>query len=98
MRSGLLDGLRAIDLSTPQAYDCGRILASYGVEVLRIDTSPAANRWNADSPDAIAWRIGNADKHCMLIDYHQPAGMAELRELLDSADIAIAIRPDRDTR
>jgi crotonobetainyl-CoA:carnitine CoA-transferase CaiB-like acyl-CoA transferase len=81
MRSRLLNGLRAIDLCGPEGWDCGRILASFGVEVIRVDLPGTAG--------SLAWRIGNADKSCVVLDYRAAAGRAELQALIGTADLLL---------
>jgi crotonobetainyl-CoA:carnitine CoA-transferase CaiB-like acyl-CoA transferase len=86
MKNALLSGLRVIDLSAELAWDCGRILASYGAEVIRVDLPAAAV---ADTAATLAWRIGHADKHCAAIDYTSPAGRDVLMQLIGTADVLI---------
>jgi crotonobetainyl-CoA:carnitine CoA-transferase CaiB-like acyl-CoA transferase len=81
MKSRLLNGLRAVDLCGELAWDCGRMLASFGVEVIRVDPPGAAA--------TLAWRIGNADKTCVALDYDTPAGREQLQALIGSADFLI---------
>jgi crotonobetainyl-CoA:carnitine CoA-transferase CaiB-like acyl-CoA transferase len=90
MRSRLLQGLRALDLTTELAWDCGRILASYGVEVLRLDTPDGAAACTDEQGDgAVAWRIAHADKQCSVLDYGSPEGYETLQALLADADFLL---------
>jgi crotonobetainyl-CoA:carnitine CoA-transferase CaiB-like acyl-CoA transferase len=60
------------------------------VEVIRIDTpQSAATHTATDGAGTLAWRIGNADKHCTVLDYEATAGRARLHELLGAADFLI---------
>lgn len=94
MRSRLLNGLRAVDLTGELAWDCGRILASYGVEVLRIDTPAAAAACtDASGEGSVAWRIGQADKLCSVLDYTASPGREALDALLADADFLIESFP-----
>jgi crotonobetainyl-CoA:carnitine CoA-transferase CaiB-like acyl-CoA transferase len=100
MRSRLLQGLRAIDLTGELAWECGRILASYGVEVLRIDTPTTAAAWTEGNGEgAAAWCIAQADKQCSVLDYAALPGRAALHALLADADFLIeSFAPDEATR
>ncbi len=90
MKNRLLHGLRAIDLCDALTWDCARILASYGVEIIRVDTPAGAAAYTApDGTGMLDWRIGNADKHCMVLDCASPAGVSRLHELLAGADFLI---------
>jgi crotonobetainyl-CoA:carnitine CoA-transferase CaiB-like acyl-CoA transferase len=81
MKNELLSSLRVVDLSTELAWDCGRILASFGAEVIRVDLP--------DAVATLAWRVGQADKHCVAIDYASDAGRSELLQLIADADVLI---------
>ncbi len=99
MRSRLLRGFRVLDLSTSLAYDCGRILASLGAEVIRIDP-PAAlggakpsliGPQTADAQEfrLHAWRVGNIDKRCLTLDLEEETGRVTLMKLVKSSDFVI---------
>jgi crotonobetainyl-CoA:carnitine CoA-transferase CaiB-like acyl-CoA transferase len=91
MKSQLLDGLRAIDLTGPDASDCGRILASFGVEVIHIDLP--------GTEASLDWRIGQANKLSHIIDYRASEGRSALQELIHGADFLIdSFTPDEAQR
>jgi crotonobetainyl-CoA:carnitine CoA-transferase CaiB-like acyl-CoA transferase len=81
VKNQLLKGLRAIDLSGEHGWDCGRILASFGIDVIRVDLPSAAA--------TLPWRVGQADKICVALDYLSPAGRTELQSLIAGADFLI---------
>lgn len=68
----LLKGLRALDLTGPIGDSCGRILAGFGVEVIRVD-SPAA-RSSVTAGELTRWRAGNLDKRSITLDIESDAG------------------------
>jgi len=73
-----LDGLRVIDLGTVLVGPaCGRTLAEFGADVIKIDNPDGAG------PDLHVSR----GKRSMILDLTKPAGQAVMARLADSTDI-----------
>jgi crotonobetainyl-CoA:carnitine CoA-transferase CaiB-like acyl-CoA transferase len=84
-----LSGCKIIDLTGPCAYDCARILASFGAQVLRIDTPRQLEQRGSHPWRQHLWNIGNAGKRCEMLDYEQPAGREAINQHLAGADVLI---------
>lgn len=82
MTQPLLQGLRAIDLTTPMGAACGRILASFGVEVLHIDAPTT-------TVDSQQWRACHLGKQAIALDIESSAGRRSLEALITAADFII---------
>jgi len=84
MTAQLLHGLRALDLTTPLGATCGRILASFGVDVVRIDSSVPSD------PSALQrFRADNLDKRSLTIDLADETARARFTALVATADFVI---------
>ena len=80
---GALHGVRVLDLCIVLAGPtCGRTLAEYGAEVIKID-DPARPYDPAGSLDV------NRGKRSILLDLKTDAGRAVFLKLLDSADVVV---------
>jgi crotonobetainyl-CoA:carnitine CoA-transferase CaiB-like acyl-CoA transferase len=84
MTQHLLPGLRALDLTTPIGVACGRILASFGVDVVRIDTPSSLN-----SEDLNQWRAANIGKRSLALDIELASDRERFKELVARADFVI---------
>lgn len=80
MKSTLLETVRIVDLTTREGWDCGRFLASLGAEVIRVDLPGAVTDED--------WSVGQADKHCVTIDY-EGDGKPLLQELIAGSAMVI---------
>jgi crotonobetainyl-CoA:carnitine CoA-transferase CaiB-like acyl-CoA transferase len=87
--SQLLKGCKIIDLTDAPAYDCARILASFGAEVLRLDAPRQLAHTQTHPWRQHVWNIGNAGKQCRTLDYEHAPGRDELEGLLAGADMLI---------
>jgi crotonobetainyl-CoA:carnitine CoA-transferase CaiB-like acyl-CoA transferase len=81
-----LEGFRAIDLTTPIAGHCARILASYGVAVTHIDSSDTKL---TSLQQKIAWRTARHDQQCIALDIRDDAGRAQFLKLVAESDFII---------
>ncbi|MGH3734723.1 MAG: CoA transferase [Micromonosporaceae bacterium] len=83
-----LAGVRVLDLTRVIAGPvCGRFLAGYGAEVLRVD-GPALE----DAPTLVA--DTTVGKRAAMLDLRTPGGRAGIEALLDRADVVLtAYRP-----
>ncbi len=87
--SRLLSGFKVIDLTAPPAYDCARALASFGAEVLRIDSPQQLERRESHPWRQHLWNVGNIGKRCEPLDYEHPSGRDALEQKLAGADVLI---------
>lgn len=91
-----LDGVRVVDLGDELAAYASRLLADLGAEVIRVEP-PTGARTRQAAPvverpaDAVSAfdAFVNAGKRSVVIDTETPSGLAELRELLATADLVI---------
>jgi crotonobetainyl-CoA:carnitine CoA-transferase CaiB-like acyl-CoA transferase len=96
-----LAGLRALDLTGPLGWLCGRVLADLGVEVVKLEPpggDPAralAPRWRA--PDGrehgLFWYATNAGKLGATLALDHPGAAAALARLADGADFIVESFP-----
>jgi crotonobetainyl-CoA:carnitine CoA-transferase CaiB-like acyl-CoA transferase len=94
MTQHLLRGLRALDLTTPIGSACGRILASFGVDVVRIDAPSTLD--GAGSTEPNTWRAANLGKRSIELDIELPADRERFRDLVRQADFVIeSFQPGR---
>jgi crotonobetainyl-CoA:carnitine CoA-transferase CaiB-like acyl-CoA transferase len=84
MTQQLLHGLRALDLTTPLGSACGRILASFGVDVVKIDAPSSPNPIELDR-----WRAANLGKRSMALDIESLADRERFKALAAKADFVI---------
>ena len=93
-----LRGIRVIDLATPWAEICGRILADLGAEVIKVEPpeGAAARRlapFGGESDPApgtsLYWAALGLGKRSVVLDLTTEAGREQLRTLAASADILI---------
>jgi crotonobetainyl-CoA:carnitine CoA-transferase CaiB-like acyl-CoA transferase len=93
-----LAGLRVVDFGWVLAAPIGtRILASFGAEVLRVEsaTKPDSMRSQVGpdgKPDADMgglFNVVNAGKKSLTIDLTKPEGLALIKELIASADVVV---------
>lgn len=98
----LAGGLRVVDLAGPEAESCGRILATMGADVIRVE-SPGGRGGRAAAParegdlDLESW-AENLGKRSITLDLTDPRGHALLLRLLEDADALIHTRPAADSK
>jgi len=91
-----LEGTRVLDLSIILAGPtCGRILAEFGADVVKIDTperdaGPYSRTLDGFRQDSSrAWLNANRTKRSILLDLKTPRGKSVLWRLIDSADVVL---------
>lgn len=82
----LLAGFRALDLTTPLAGQCSRILASFGVEVTHIDPPGLKIK---TLPEQITWRTARHGQTCITLDISSATDRAQLLAMIAEADFLI---------
>lgn len=91
---GALAGVRVIDFTNFIAGPIAtRFLADMGAEVIKVELPPRAvqglTRFNADSPGAaftgVAFALWNRGKKSVCVDFHQPQGLAIVKQLVRRA-------------
>ena len=96
---GQLDGVRVVDLSTYiAAPSCARILASYGADVIKVE-SPKGDDLRAaqvsyfypaeTSEYSFGMDVQNAGKKGLALNLKDPAGMEAMMKLLETADVFV---------
>ena len=81
--TGALDGIRVLDLCIILAGPtCGRTLAEYGAEVIKIDPEHRA-------PGLTPWLDVGRGKRSMCIDIKKQRGLETFYKLADSADVVL---------
>ena len=99
---GALERYRIVDLTTDRGWLCGKILADLGAEVIKVD-GPGGDpgRSRGHFVDSMApsletnldWWFFNRGKKSIVIDLDDPAGCAELLDLLAGADAVVESYP-----
>lgn len=93
----LLEGVRALDLTDERGFFCGKLLADFGVEVIKVekpggDAARLRGPYRGDTPGAehgLTWLAYNAGKRAITLDIDSLEGAAIFREIVKSADIVI---------
>lgn len=92
-----LDGYRVLDLSDESGFLCGRMLAEFGADVVKIEPpSGDAARFRppfvggaADPERAITWLAYNASKRGVTVDLASASGRALFDRLCATADAVV---------
>ncbi len=89
----LLGGLRVLDLTTVEGHTCGRILASMGAEVIKVEP-PGGEGGRGylpamESPDDSRWWAENLGKKSVTLNLAVAEGRALLDRLLPDADVFV---------
>jgi len=100
--AGVLDGVRVIDMATVLAGPgAARYLADYGADVIKVERpgGDATRRMGWTVPgeqDSLIWKLANRGKRAITIDLASSEGLAEMRQLLDGADLLVEnMRPGK---
>ena len=89
-----LSGLRVIDMADVKGELAGRLLADFGADVIRVEPpGGAASRtmppFAPDGETSLYFAFRNFNKRSITVDVTTAEGLAQLRELLASADVWI---------
>jgi crotonobetainyl-CoA:carnitine CoA-transferase CaiB-like acyl-CoA transferase len=90
----LLDGLRVLDLADEKGELCGRLLADFGADVLRVEPPEGARSrqlppFTPDGETSLYFALRNAGKRGATIDLETAAGRERLAELAGEADFLV---------
>lgn len=103
----LLTGMKVIDMASFVAAPvCGKILAEYGADVIRIEALTgddktrdvgmrALNIYNGDMP---IYDIVNGNKKQVAINTRNPKGLAIVKKMLKDADVFLCHMRDKDLK
>ncbi len=94
---GLLSGFRALDLTDEKGFACGKILATLGVDVIKIDKpggNPAGNilslnHDNSYPEKSLYWFAFNTDKRSISLNLEDSQGQDLFRKLVTRADFVL---------
>jgi len=97
MAVGLLSGFRALDLTDEKGLVCGQILATMGVDVIKIEKpggDPARNipPFYRDTPDpekSLYWLAFNTDKRSITLNLETDQGQELFRKLVEKVDFVL---------
>lgn len=97
----LLPPYRVLDLSGPAAVFCGKLLADYGADVVRVeppDGDPSRRRrpFIADAPGperSLYFLFYNTNKRSITLDLQSPPGRDLFRRLASQADVVLESFP-----
>jgi len=97
----LLQPYRVLDLTDDKGFLCGRILADFGADVIKVeppggDPSRRFGPFYHDIPDpekSLLWFAYNANKRGITLDIRSRDGQALFKELLGKADFVIESFP-----
>ncbi|MBN2241018.1 MAG: CoA transferase [Dehalococcoidales bacterium] len=97
MTEGMLSGYRALDLTDEKGFVCGKILASTGVEVIKIEIpggDPARNiplfyQDVQDPENSLYWKAFNTGKKSITLDIETRKGQELFRKLVEKVDFVI---------
>jgi crotonobetainyl-CoA:carnitine CoA-transferase CaiB-like acyl-CoA transferase len=81
-----LNGFTALDLTSPLAGHCSRMLASFGVDVTHIDPPGTQLRTLSEQ---IAWRTARHDQKCVVLDLENDGDRARFIELVRNVDFVV---------
>ena len=97
MSEGLLSGYRALDLTDEKGFVCGKILASTGIDVIKIERpggDPARNMppflQDVQDPErSLYWNAHNTGKRSITLDLEHSRGQELFRKLVEKSDFVI---------
>ncbi len=97
MADRLLSGFRALDLTDEKGFVCGKILATLGVEVIKVERPGgdparmippfAGNR--PDPEKSLYWLAFNTDKKSITLNIETDQGQDLFRRLVEKADFVL---------
>ena len=97
----LLPPYRVLDLSGPEGVFCGKLLADYGADVVRVEPpsgDPSRSRGpfvdDQEGPDrSLYFLFYNTNKRSVTLDLHSDRGRELFRRLVADADVVIESHP-----
>ncbi len=97
MAQGLLSGFRALDLTDQKGLVCGKILATLGVDVIKIERpegDPARNIppfYNDEHnvENSLYWLAHNTDKRGITLNLQKPSGRDIFKKLCKNCDFIL---------
>jgi len=97
MADSLLSGYRALDIMDEKGFVCGKILAAFGVEVIKIekpggDPARSIPPFLNNTPDAeksLYWSAFNTDKRSITLNLALSQGQDLFRKLVEKADFVL---------
>jgi formyl-CoA transferase len=92
--SGLLDGIRVLDLGTMIAGPvAATLLADFGAEVIKVEQPKGGDTIRSNGPivdgQSLWWNVEGRNKRSMTLDLRVPEGQALLRQLVEKADVLV---------
>jgi len=101
MVDSLLSGFRALDLTDEKGFACGQILATLGVDVIKVEKpggEPTRNTppFYQDKPDperSLYWFAFNTDKRSVTLNLETERGQDLFRNLVAKADFVLESFP-----
>ena len=97
----LLPSYRVLDLSGPEAVFCGKLLADYGADVIKVEppagdpgraTGPFAGD-QADPERSLYFLFYNTNKRSITLDLQSERGQALFKQLIAKADVVLESYP-----
>ena len=96
-----LEGLRILDLTSPEGHLCGRLLADLGAEVIKVeptqgDPTRHTGPFKGDAPDpdsSLSFAVLNTNKKGITLDLARPEGRDAFKRLARTADAVIETFP-----
>jgi len=97
----MLNELRALDLTNAPGFYCGKLLAEFGIDVIKIEPpgGDPARRYGPfydDTPNpekSLYWFAYNSNKKGITLDIESTDGQAIFQELVKTADFVIESFP-----
>lgn len=101
MADSLLSGFRALDLTDEKGYVCGKVLATLGVDVIKVEPpggDPGRNLppFYEDTPDpnkSLYWFSFNTDKRSIILNLEKTRGQDLFRKLIEKTDFVLESFP-----
>ena len=97
MARGLLSGFRALDLTDEKGFVCGKILASMGVDTIKVEKpggDPARNlppfyQHTPDPEKSLYWLVYNTDKRGITLNLETNRGQELFKKLVKRSDFVL---------
>jgi crotonobetainyl-CoA:carnitine CoA-transferase CaiB-like acyl-CoA transferase len=96
-KGALLQGFRVLDLSTSMGAFCGKVLADFGMDVIKVEPpqgddlrhEPPFARGQQNREGSLRFAYFNSGKRGITLDLAQAAGRKILLDLVERADVVI---------